>query len=63
MLSKNLKQYRKEKGLSRPQLEKMTGVSERTIEFIEKEKRKNPRIMTLEKLAKALDVTVNDLIE
>lgn len=63
MLSKNLKSIRQAKGYSRPQLEKLSGVDQRTIEFIENEKRKEPRITTVEKLAKALDVTVNDLIE
>lgn len=63
MLSKNLKKFRIKKGFSRLRLEKASKVSERTVEFIEKEKVKSPRITTLEKLAKALDVTVNDLIE
>ncbi len=63
MLSKNLKMIREEKGFSRLQLEKISGISQRTVEFIEKEKVKNPKIMTLEKLATALDVTVNDLIK
>ena len=63
MLSKNLKMIREEKGFSRLQLEKISGISQRTVEFIEKEKVKNPKIMTLEKLATALNVTVNDLIK
>lgn len=63
MLSENLKRIRSEKGFSRPQLGEKSGVSFRTIEFIEKEKVKDTGIITLEKLAKALDVTVNDLIK
>ena len=63
MLDENLKKFRTKKGLSRPQLEKASGVSQRTIEFIEKRKIQSPRLQTIETLAKALDVTVNDLIE
>lgn len=63
MLGNNLRQLREDKGLTRIQLGEKAGLTERGIEYIEKEKRKAPRITTLEKLAAALDVTVNDLIK
>ena len=63
MLSKNLEMYRNKKGYSKSELERKTGISTRTIEFIEHGKVKNPRLDTLAKLAKALDITIPDLIE
>ena len=63
MLAENLKFFREKKGWGRGKLAKTAGVSMRTIEFIEKEKVLDPKITTLERLAKALDVTVNALIE
>ena len=63
MINENLKKFRMKKGLSRIKLEEKAGISRRTIEFIEKRKIANPRLITLRKLAAALDVTINDLIE
>lgn len=63
MISENLNHIRLEKGLSRPKLANMADLNIRTIEFIEWGKIKNPCIDTVEKLAKALDVTINDLIK
>ena len=51
---------RKEKGLSREELAEMIGVSLNSIRFYE-EGRRRPTIETLEKLAKALDVKMDDL--
>lgn len=62
-LSKNLTKFRTEKGYTKQALARKSGLFARTIEYIEKEKSINPRIETLRKLAKALDVTVNDLIK
>lgn len=63
MLSKNLKKYREKKGYSKLRLSRDSGVSARCIEFIEYEKIKYPRLSTLEKLAKTLNVTVEELIK
>lgn len=62
MLSKNLKHYREEKGYSKWQLARETGLSARCIEHIEYGKAKNPRMLTLEKISKALDVSIENLI-
>jgi len=62
MLSENLTKYRKKKNYSKLELERKSGISHRTIEFIEYGKITSPRLQTLKKLAKALDVTVNELI-
>ncbi len=63
MLGENIKFFRQKKGYSRPKLAKAAGLNMRTIETIEWGIAKEPRITTIEKIAKALDVTVNDLIK
>ena len=55
-----LKQARHKKGLSIRELAKVSGVGKASIERIEAEKT-TPRIDTLCKLAKALDVPVTEL--
>lgn len=62
MLDKNLKTKREEKGYSKMELAKLSGVARRTIEFIEY-KKVSPTLKTLEALAKALDTNVEDLIK
>ena len=63
MLSENLKRIREEKGFSKLRLEKVTGVARTTIRYIENGKVNNVKFGTLQKLAKALDVKVEDLIK
>ena len=63
MLSKNLQAARERKGLSKSELQRRTGINKRTIEHIEHEIIKNPRIDTLVVLAKELDTTIEDLIK
>jgi transcriptional regulator with XRE-family HTH domain len=57
-----LKQVREKKGVSLRGLAAEAGVSFTTIHRIEKGE-ETPRFATLEKLAKALGVSVRDLIE
>lgn len=54
-----LKEIRIEKGLSVPQLEKISGVPRRTIQDLEK--RDDGRVSTMIKLADALGVTLDEL--
>ena len=54
-----LKEIRIEKGLSVPKLVELSGVSRRTIQDIEK--RGDCMVSTLSKLAKALDVSLDEL--
>lgn len=63
MLSENLKSIREKKEFSKFELARRSGVSHRTIEFIEYGQITNPRLKTLEKLAKALGISVNMLIK
>lgn len=54
-----LKEIRIEKGLSVPKLSEASGVPRRTIQDIEK--RGDCMVSTLSKLAKALDVSLDEL--
>lgn len=62
-LSKNLKKLREKKGLSQDRLAKLADVANNTIIKIEQGKNINPRLDTLRKVAKALDVSVDNLID
>ena len=57
-----LKKARTEKGLSRPQLAKLCGISVKTIQNYETGFRQPNRIDTSQKFAEVLDVTVDYLI-
>lgn len=63
MLQTNLTKYRTQKGLSKLQLSKISGVSRETIKQIELHGKEEVLLTTLEKLAKPLGVTVVDLIK
>jgi len=61
-LPKNLKKIREEKGLSQDRLAKLADVANNTIIKIEQGENVNPTLDTLKKIAKALDVKVDNLI-
>lgn len=63
MLGENLKLYREKKGFSKMRLSKESGVSRKTIEFIENKSAKNTKLSTIEALAKPLNVSVNELLK
>lgn len=63
MLGEILRSFRTKKKMSLEDLAKETSLSYRTIYSIEKNITKFPRSDTLKKIANALDITVNDLIE
>lgn len=56
-----IKEFRFKKGLSQNDLGKLTGMSQQQIAQYENEKRR-PKMETLAKIAKALDVSVSELI-
>lgn len=62
MLEENLKSIREKKGYSKSHLAKISGISRKTIEFIENKSANNAKLCTIEALAKALDVSVKDLL-
>ncbi len=60
MIKIKLWEIRTEKGLSLEELSAISGVSSTHLNDIENNK-KSPTLHTLEKIAKALDVKINDL--
>lgn len=61
-IANNIKKYRQKLGISQDRLSKMADVTYNTIIKIESGGNQNPTIDTLSKIAKALDVSVDDLI-
>lgn len=63
MLGQKVKRYREERKYSKMKLSRISGVSHRTIEFLENGKIDNPTLKTLTALAEALKVNVEELIK
>jgi len=63
MIGKNMKKFRQEKGISQDRLSKLADLSLNTIVNIESGGNPNPTIETLNKIANALSVTINELIK
>ena len=61
-ITKNLRKLRRVKGFSQERLARLADVANNTIIKIEAGKNQNPTLDTLKKIAKALDVSVDDLI-
>ena len=61
-IQKTLRKLREEKGLSQERLARLADVANNTIIKIEAGKNRNPTLDTLKKIAKALDVSVDNLI-
>lgn len=62
-IAENIKKTRSQKGISQDRLSKMADLAYNTIIKIESGTIQNPTIETLAKIAKALDVKVDDLIK
>ncbi|OGH32560.1 MAG: hypothetical protein A3G66_01430 [Candidatus Levybacteria bacterium RIFCSPLOWO2_12_FULL_39_17] len=62
-LAKNLKKLREKNGLSQDRLAKLADVANNTIIKIEQGENINPTLDTLRKVAKALSVSIEDLIK
>lgn len=61
-LANNIKKLREAKGLSQEKLARLADVANNTLIKMESGGNKNPTLDTLKKVAKALDVSVDDLI-
>lgn len=59
---KNLKKYRNKEGYSQEKLAREAGISYNTLIKIERGGIQNPKIETILKLAKALSVSVDELL-
>ena len=62
-IAKNIKKLRKQKSLSQDRLSKLADVSNNTIIKIESGGIQNPTIKTVQKIAKALGVSLDDLMK
>lgn len=63
IIAKNIKKLRKEKGISQDRLSKLADLSSNTIVNIESGNNPNPTIETLQKIAKALGVSIEEIIK
>lgn len=62
-IGKNIKKLRQEKGISQDKLSKMADISLNTVVKLELDQSPNPTLETIQKLAKALDVSIDDLVK
>lgn len=61
-LSKNIERLRKAKGLSQEKLARLADVANNTLIKMESGENVNPTLETLKKVAKALEVSIDELI-
>jgi len=61
-LAKNVKRLREAKGLSQEKLARLADVANNTLIKMETGENKNPTLETLVRVAKALDVSINELV-
>lgn len=62
-IAKNLKKIRQDKGISQDRLSKLADLSLNTVVTVESGVNPNPTIETLTRIAKALEVGVDDLLK
>ena len=62
-IGKNIRKLRQQKGLSQDRLSKLADISYNTVIKLESGNITNPSIDTLQKLARALSVGVDDLLK
>lgn len=62
-IGKNIKKFRQDKGLSQDRLSKLADLSLNTVVKMELDERPNPTIITIQKIAGALEVSVDDLLK
>jgi len=63
VIAKNIKKYRNKLKISQDKLSKLAGVTLHTLTKIETGATLDPRIETLKKIAKGLNVSVDNLIK
>jgi len=62
-IAKNIRKYRTQKGLSQDKLSRLADISHATIIKIESGGIQSPTIDTVQKIAKALDVSLDELLK
>jgi transcriptional regulator with XRE-family HTH domain len=63
MISRNIRNLRIKRGISQDRLSKLADLSLNTVVKVESGRSPNPTIGTLLKIARSLDVQINDLIK
>jgi len=63
MLGENIRKLRKKKGMSQEKLARLADISLNTLTKIESGFAKKPTIQTVQKLAKALEISIDDLVK
>lgn len=63
MIGKNIRELRQKRKLSQEKLARLTDISLNTLTKIESGFTKRPSIQTIHKIAKALGVSLDDLVE
>lgn len=59
----NIRKLREKRGLSQEKLARLADVANNTIIKIESGENQNPTLETLQKIAKALDISIDDLVK
>jgi transcriptional regulator with XRE-family HTH domain len=62
-IGKNIKSLRKDKGISQDKLSKLADISLNTVVKLELDQSPNPTLETLKKIAKALEISLDDLVK
>jgi len=62
MLAQNIRKLRKKQGLTLEKLSSLAGISISTLAKIEYEEAKEPTIITVIKIAAALNVSIDELV-
>ncbi len=63
MLANNIKRYRAKLGLSQEQLAQKSGVTYSTLAKLESGVNQNPKVQTLQQIAKVLGATIDELLK
>lgn len=63
MFGKNIKQIRESKNIGVNELSRISGISAGYISALERDEKRNPSVNTLERLAQALGVTIDDIMK
>ncbi len=62
-IGQNIKKLRKKKSISQDKLSKLADISLNTVVKLELDQSPNPTLDTLKKIAKVLNITIDDLIK
>ena len=62
-IGKNIKKYRNKQGLSQEDFAKKSGIKYTTLTKIESNVIKKPPVIIMSKIAKALNISIEELIE